>query len=166
MTTELKLDGTLASCIADQAPKAFLALAESIITQAEPQHLAAYLLDKETVTELLLDKLRKDPHDTLAHLMLLPARNGKGTAARAARYAQVKRRPARRRQISRAQYMNMEQDALEFMKKHSPASRKEICTAANIPTQNAWRQIAEYLQGLPKIKMVGKKASARYVYKA
>jgi len=191
---ELTLSGTFAQKLLSRATNdkgLVRELAKELIVQKDPLAMAHFLLTEEVVVELLVERLKKTPEQTLRQVEQLQPRDGAAPWRRAAKSARRKKNgrkqpgrkktakkraktarkakgtpaPKRRRRLSKQQIERLKQRVVEFLREHGWASRKQVIEGAGIPTPSIYSRVMGELREAGKVKAKGDKAKRLYALK-
>ena len=115
-----------------------LALARQFLTTVEPLAMARYLLTPDVATNLLAQRIAKNPEQTLRQLQGL---TGHPVVARAA--AKRPGRPARRKRhrLTVDEIQRIKSEVRGFLGRHPWSNRKQIGDAVAFPSLAAYNRI-------------------------
>lgn len=159
----------------DKDDKLAKALARQFLSTIEPSAMAEFLLEEEVAVALLAARFQKSPEQTIQELQMLqgiaPAkpvkRRGRppGRPAKRAAAAVGRKRGAKRRRLKATQVEQLKGQVRAYLAKHRWATRKELTSAINLPTQAIYRRIMTELHDAGDIISKGEKAKRVYALK-
>jgi hypothetical protein len=161
---DLTLSGDIAKQIITLTKKdsrLAMALARQFLTSVEPLAMARYLLTPEVATNLLAQRIAKNPEQTLKQLQgLVGQPAGRVTAKRAGRPARRKRHRLTADEIQR-----IKSEVRGFLGRHPWSNRKQIGDAVAFPSLAAYNRIMAELRREGAIQAQGEKSKTVYSVK-
>jgi hypothetical protein len=161
---DLTLSGDIAKQIITLTKKdsrLALALARQFLSSIEPLEMARYLLTPEVATNLLAQRIAKNPEQTLRQLQSLTTQPVARPAARKAG------RPARRKRhrLTTDEIQRIKSEVRGFLGRHPWSNRKQIGDAVAFPSLAAYNRIMGELRREHAIQAQGEKSKTVYAVK-